>query len=82
KLSRNYRGEIMTNLTRRTLVKGGTALATASASASALARPAIPQAASIRIGWLAALTGPSSAPAIGVNRGVINAAEATMRPAA
>ena len=30
----------------------------------------------IRIGWLAALTGPSSAPAIGFNRGVLFAAEA------
>ena len=30
----------------------------------------------MRIGWLAALTGPSSAPAIGFNRGVLFAAEA------
>jgi branched-chain amino acid transport system substrate-binding protein len=47
----------------------------ASASALGLGRPAIAQAAPIRIGWLAALTGPSSAPAIGFNRGVIYAAE-------
>lgn len=40
-----------------------------------LARPAIAQSESIRIGWLAALTGQSSAPAVGYNRGVVFAAE-------
>ena len=39
-------------------------------------RLALAQAEPIRIGWLAALTGPSSAPAIGFNRGVVFAAEA------
>jgi branched-chain amino acid transport system substrate-binding protein len=49
----------------------------AAASAVALAAPAIAQTAEpIRIGWLAALTGPSSAPAIGFNRGVVFATEA------
>ncbi|WP_216851043.1 ABC transporter substrate-binding protein [Acidisphaera sp. L21] len=44
----------------------------AGAGAMALARPALAQgnAEPIRIGWLAALTGPSSAPAVGFDRGV------------
>ncbi len=46
------------------------------AAASGLARPALAQGAeTIRIGWLAALTGPSSAPAIGFNRGVVFASD-------
>jgi branched-chain amino acid transport system substrate-binding protein len=48
----------------------------ASASAITLARPALAAAEPIKIGWLAALTGPSSAPTIGFNRGVVFAAEA------
>ena len=48
----------------------------AAASAAALATPALAQTEPLRIGWLAALTGPSSAPAIGFNRGVLFAAEA------
>ena len=59
---------------RRGLLLGGAGLA--SASALGLARPAIAQSGPIRIGWLAALTGPSSAPAIGFNRGVLFAADA------
>ncbi|MDR3533562.1 MAG: ABC transporter substrate-binding protein [Rhodopila sp.] len=59
---------------RRGLLLGGTGLATA--STFGLARPAIAQSEPIRIGWLAALTGPSSAPAIGFNRGVLFAADA------
>src|ERR1700675_5056992 len=39
-----------------------------SAASLPLARPAIAQSEPIKIGWLAALTGPSSAPAIGFNR--------------
>jgi branched-chain amino acid transport system substrate-binding protein len=62
------------HIKRRGLLLGGTGLATA--SALGLARPAIAQSAPIRIGWLAALTGPSSAPAIGFNRGVLFAADA------
>jgi branched-chain amino acid transport system substrate-binding protein len=57
-----------TTLTRRTF--------TLAAAAAGLARPALAQAEPIRIGWLAALTGPSSAPAIGFDRGVRFAAEA------
>ncbi|KAA2212217.1 ABC transporter substrate-binding protein [Teichococcus oryzae] len=59
-------------ITRRDLALGSlSALA-----ASSLARPALAQGEPIRIGWLAALTGPSSAPGVGFNRGVIYAAEA------
>jgi branched-chain amino acid transport system substrate-binding protein len=47
-----------------------------SAASFPLAGPAIAEAEPIKIGWLAALTGPSSAPAIGFNRGVIYAADA------
>jgi branched-chain amino acid transport system substrate-binding protein len=39
-----------------------------------LAKPAIAQVEPIRIGWLAAMTGASSAPAIGFDRGVQYAA--------
>lgn len=53
----------------------GTAAA-AAASAFPFPRPAIAQAEPIKIGWLAALTGPSSAPAIGFDRGVKYAVEA------
>jgi branched-chain amino acid transport system substrate-binding protein len=48
--------------------------ATALGSAAGLARPARAQSEPIRIGWLAALTGPSSAPGIGFDRGVAFAA--------
>ncbi|HEY1412514.1 MAG TPA: ABC transporter substrate-binding protein, partial [Rhodopila sp.] len=66
-------GGIM-NVKRRGVLLGGTGLATA--SVFGLARPALADAEPIRIGWLAALTGPSSAPAIGFNRGVVFAADA------
>jgi branched-chain amino acid transport system substrate-binding protein len=39
-------------------------------------KPAIAQSEPIKIGWLAAMTGPSSAPTIGFNRGVIYAVDA------
>lgn len=55
------------NITRRTLALG---------SAATLATPALAQNEPLRIGWLAAMTGPSSAPAVGFNRGVLFAAEA------
>ncbi|WP_207802759.1 ABC transporter substrate-binding protein [Roseicella frigidaeris] len=61
-------------ITRRGFALGGTGLA--AASGLGLAAPALAQSEPIRIGWLAALTGPSSAPAIGFNRGVVWAAEA------
>ncbi len=59
--------------TRRSLVLGAAAAPLLGRSAfvrSAAAQPAEP----LRIGWLAALTGPSSAPAVGFNRGVVFAA--------
>ena len=52
----------------------GTA-ASAAASAFSFPCPAFAQTEPIRIGWLAALTGASSAPAIGFDRGVRYAAE-------
>ena len=39
-------------------------------AAQGLGRPALADSEPIRVGWLAALTGPSSAPAIGFDRGV------------
>ena len=65
-------------ITRRGLTLGGAGFA---AAATGLASPAIAQAEPIKIGWLAALTGPSSAPAVGFNRGVLYAAEAINAPA-
>ena len=56
------------NTTRRTLIMG-------SVAATQLGRAAWAQAEPIRIGWLAALTGASSAPGIGFNRGVGFAAD-------
>src|ERR1700761_2980792 len=47
-----------------------------SAAAFSFARPAIAQSEPIKIGWLAAMTGPSSAPTVGFNRGVIFAVDA------
>ena len=53
-------------LTRRGTLRGVAAL-----SLSGLAWPAVAQTAEpIRVGWLASLTGPASAPAVGFNRGV------------
>jgi branched-chain amino acid transport system substrate-binding protein len=46
------------------------------AAAFSFPKPAIAQSEPIKIGWLAAMTGPSSAPTIGFNRGVIFAADA------
>jgi branched-chain amino acid transport system substrate-binding protein len=62
------------SVTRREFAVG--TAAAAGVTVLDLARPAIAQAEPIRIGWLAALTGPSSAPAVGFNRGVVFAAEA------
>ena len=44
-------------------------------AAAGLMRPAFAQSEPIRIGWLASLTGPASAPAIGFDRGVQFATE-------
>jgi branched-chain amino acid transport system substrate-binding protein len=58
---------------RKVLLGGAGALGAASLP---FPTPLFAQSEPIRIGWLAALTGPSSAPAIGFNRGVLFAAEA------
>lgn len=63
----------MITTSRRSLVMGGAGLL--GAGALGFPRPAIAENEPIRIGWLAAMTGPSSAPAIGFNRGVLFAAE-------
>jgi branched-chain amino acid transport system substrate-binding protein len=55
-------------LTRRALTTGSAGML--GLAATGLPRPAIAESEPIRIGWLAALTGPASAPAIGYNRGV------------
>jgi branched-chain amino acid transport system substrate-binding protein len=57
-------------ITRRSLALGAVAT-----SAIGLARPALAANEPLRIGWLAALTGASSAPGIGFNRGVMFAAD-------
>ncbi len=59
----------MVQTTRRGLVLG--AAAATGFGRAAVAQGSLP----LQIGWLAALTGPSSAPAIGFNRGVIFAAD-------
>lgn len=59
-------------ITRRSLALGSAGLV----AGAPLARPALAQNEPIRIGWLAALTGPSSAPAVGFNRGVQFATDA------
>ena len=61
-------------ITRREFTIG--AAAAVGAAAFSFPRPAIAQSEPIRLGWLAAMTGPSSAPAIGFNRATIWAAEA------
>ena len=60
-------------VTRRRFTLGATAAAAATLS---IPRLALAQSEPIKVGWLAALTGPSSAPAIGFNRGVLFAVEA------
>src|SRR3712207_8649769 len=56
------------SITRRRILSGATAAAAAS-SASGLAAPAVASNDPIRIGYLPALTGPSSSTGIGINRG-------------
>src|SRR3954454_17303639 len=58
-------------LTRRQALKS----ASAAALASAIARPAVAQKSPIRIGYLPALTGPSSSTGVGINRGTQLAVE-------
>jgi branched-chain amino acid transport system substrate-binding protein len=62
-------------VSRRRFTLGATAAA-AGVSTLGLPRFVLAQSEPLKIGWLAALTGPSSAPAIGFNRGVVFAAEA------
>jgi branched-chain amino acid transport system substrate-binding protein len=59
-------------ITRRQFTAG----VAATLPALGIARPAVAQTGPIRIGWLAAMTGASSAPAIGFDRGVRSAVEA------
>ncbi|TDR93166.1 ABC transporter substrate-binding protein [Enterovirga rhinocerotis] len=58
---------------RRSVVLGGAGVL--GAAALGFPKPAIAQSEPLRVGWLAAMTGPSSAPAVGFNRGVVVAAE-------
>ncbi len=57
------RGRYAMDLKRRSVLTGAASLALARAAVAQTAEP-------IRIGWLASLTGPASAPAIGFDRGV------------
>ncbi len=61
-------------ISRRNALLGGASLA--AGAGLSVATPVFAQTEALRIGWLAALTGPSSAPAVGFNRGVVFAAEA------
>jgi branched-chain amino acid transport system substrate-binding protein len=63
---------------RQLLVNSASGLGVSAVGASVLGFPGIAAAQNepIKIGWLAALTGPSSAPAIGFNRGVLFAVDA------
>ena len=70
----------MITTSRRSLVMGGAGLL--GAGALGFPRPAIAENEPIRIGWLAAMTGPSSAPAIGFNRGVVSPPRRSTRLAA
>ena len=57
------------SVTRRAIL--GTAAAGAAARAVGLMRPAIAESEPIRIGWLPALTGPSSSTGVAINRGTM-----------
>jgi branched-chain amino acid transport system substrate-binding protein len=62
------------SISRRNVLLGSAgALSTAAFS---FPKPAIAQSEPIKIGWLAAMTGPSSAPTVGFNRGVTFAVDA------
>jgi branched-chain amino acid transport system substrate-binding protein len=64
----------MVTTDRRAFVRGGAGLV--GAAALGFPKPALAQSEPLKIGWLAAMTGPSSAPALGFNRGVVFAADA------
>jgi branched-chain amino acid transport system substrate-binding protein len=70
---RKRTGDVMAVSRRELLIGSAGALGAASFS---FPMPAIAQTDPIKIGCLAAMTGPSSAPTIGFNRGVVFAAEA------
>jgi branched-chain amino acid transport system substrate-binding protein len=57
------------SITRRAIL--GTAAVGAAAKSFGLARPAIADSEPIRIGWLPALTGPSSSTGVAINRGTM-----------
>src|SRR6202163_3730257 len=71
--ARKHREQQMAISRRQVLLSTVGALGAASFP---LAKPAVAQAKPIRIGFLAAMTGPSSAPTIGFNRGVVFAVDA------
>jgi branched-chain amino acid transport system substrate-binding protein len=62
------------SISRRGILLGGAGAV--GAASFPFARPAIAQSESLKIGWLAAMTGPSSAPTIGFHRGVTFAVDA------
>ena len=66
------------SMTRRQML----ASASAATIASGLAKPAIAANDPIPIGYLPALTGPSSATGVGINRGIQLAVQESMPPAA
>jgi branched-chain amino acid transport system substrate-binding protein len=66
--------EAFMRISRRDLLLGSASAL--SAATLSFPKPAIAQSESIKIGCLAAMTGPSSAPTIGFNRGVYFAADA------
>lgn len=63
------------SLRRRQVLAGSAATATALAAAGSFPAPAIAQSDPIKIGYLPALTGPSSSTGIGINRGTQLAVE-------
>lgn len=62
------------SISRRGILLGGAGAL--GAASFPFAAPAIAQSEPLKIGWLAAMTGPSSAPTTGFNRGVMFASEA------
>jgi branched-chain amino acid transport system substrate-binding protein len=73
-LPKNAVEEIM-SMNRRQILSGATAVGALSL-ASSLPKPAFAQKAPIKIGYLPALTGPSSSTGVGINRGAMLAVEA------
>lgn len=63
------------SVSRRGFTIGAAGLAASATMPAVLARPALADSEPLRIGWLAALTGPSSAPGLGFDRGVRYAVE-------